>query len=63
MIDLSKPRWDQNTYMGRLLHFASITNPVNLVKALDEQRVQQAKTALSRYEKEPKELTEIEANR
>ena len=32
-IDIDEPRWDQNTFLGRLNRFIRITNPLLLLKS------------------------------
>jgi hypothetical protein len=30
-VDLTRPRYDQTTFYGRLRHFIDITNPINIL--------------------------------
>ncbi|KAJ9080044.1 Sideroflexin FSF1 [Entomophthora muscae] len=46
-IDLSKPRYPQDTFSGRLRHFIEITNPLNLFAGARE--ISEAKTSLEHY--------------
>ncbi|KAL5263619.1 hypothetical protein ACHWQZ_G008849 [Mnemiopsis leidyi] len=52
-IDLDKPRWQQNSYIGRAKHFFSVTDPRNVL--LRGSQLDQAKVLLQKYRehKEP----------
>ncbi|KAI9203505.1 Tricarboxylate/iron carrier [Polychytrium aggregatum] len=47
MIDLSKPRYDQSTYWGRLRHFSEITSPTTLFTT--DAELERAKQILRDY--------------
>ncbi|CAD5205772.1 unnamed protein product [Bursaphelenchus okinawaensis] len=47
--DLTKPRWDQNSFDGRLKHFFTITNPLNLFTS--ESRLNDCKKIVDQYVK------------
>jgi len=59
-LDLDKPRYDQSNFEGRLKHFWSTTNPLNVL-ATDEQ-LDKAKELVEAYRKgqEPKGVTDDE---
>lgn len=46
-IDLSQPRYPQNTYYGRLRHFSDLTNPRNLL--VTPAQLNDSKSLLARY--------------
>lgn len=46
-IDLDKPRWQQDTYLGRAKHFFSVTDPRNVV--LSGKQLDGAKELLKLY--------------
>lgn len=48
-IDLGKPRWPQDTYIGRAKHFFTVTNPLNLL--LSSKDLNEAKALVERYSK------------
>ena len=46
-INLSEPRYDQSTYIGRLKHFSQLTDPRNLL--VSEQEIQKCQRLLAEY--------------
>ncbi|KAI8149437.1 putative mitochondrial transport protein fsf1 [Fennellomyces sp. T-0311] len=51
-IDLSKPRYPQSTYWGRLRHFIDVTDPRTLF--VSRQQLEVAKNLLGQYKQDPK---------
>jgi len=52
-VDVTKPRWDQNTFVGRLKYFFAVTDP--RLSLLGDEQLEEAKTLLELYKrnKEP----------
>ena len=48
-IDLSSPKWDQSTYIGRAKHFFTATNPLNVFATSAE--LQTAKDIIEQHKK------------
>ena len=48
-IDLSSPKWDQSTYIGRAKHFFAATNPLNVFATSAE--LQTAKDVVEQHKK------------
>lgn len=46
-INIDIPRWDQNTYTGRLKYFFNVTNPLNIFKS--DQELNEAKEVVDKY--------------
>lgn len=46
-IDLTKPRYDQSTYMGRLKHFLQVTNPMNIL--VSDEELERSKVLVQQY--------------
>ena len=49
LIDLSKPKWDQSTYIGRAKHFFKAANPLNVFATSEE--LQTAKDIVEKHKK------------
>ena len=47
MMDLSKPRYDQNTYIGRAKHFFETANPMNVF--VSRKRLEEAAKIIRAY--------------
>ncbi|CAJ0925631.1 unnamed protein product, partial [Mesorhabditis belari] len=47
--DLSRPRWDQNTYKGRALHFFTTVNPMNIF--VTSSKLEQCREIVKSYRK------------
>ena len=47
MVDLSSPKWDQTTYLGRAKHFIAATNPLNVFAS--PSALAEAKVLVSRH--------------
>ncbi|XP_026322834.1 sideroflexin-1 [Hyposmocoma kahamanoa] len=52
LIDLTKPRWDQNTYWGRATHFFHLTNPLNVLAS--DKQLDEAKKIVTEFRKTQK---------
>lgn len=61
--NLDAPRWPQDTYLGRLYHFASITNPLNLVRAASDARLNSALQTVKEFRANPRPLSAAELDR
>lgn len=48
-IDLTKPRYDQSTYMGRAKHFLRLTNPINVLAS--DAELDEAKAIVAEFKK------------
>ncbi|KAJ3310873.1 hypothetical protein HDV04_004566 [Boothiomyces sp. JEL0838] len=57
-VDLSKPRYDQSTYIGRLQHFSALTDPRNLLAS--NQQLNSAKELVEKYDGKPLTVEEQE---
>jgi sideroflexin-5 len=59
LIDLTKPRYDQSTYIGRLRHFIEVTSPLTLFTT--EKKLNSSISLLKDY-KEGKLTRKISSN-
>ncbi|MFH4977901.1 hypothetical protein AB6A40_004610 [Gnathostoma spinigerum] len=47
--DIFRPKWDQSSYLGRLKHFLTITNPLNLLA--DDEKLRETEQIVLNYRK------------
>lgn len=57
-IDLTKPRWDQGTFVGRLKYFFAVTDPRLSLLTVDQLEGAKALLQLYKDKQEPKETSE-----
>lgn len=48
-VDITRSRWDQHTFVGRLNHFAQITNPLLLLRSRKDLDSAQQLYRLAKY--------------